>query len=307
MTNHSYDGRGPYDDAGEDLPPLRADRRHATDPRHQPYAQPYSPQQTQAAPSSAGHIEGVEATSGGLVRATLGSLAAALAILMVFWLPAEHGFDPTGLGRVMGLTQMGEIKQQLYAEAAAEDAVLAAQAAAERVSADPALIARLDRLEAQLASITTVLGIAPLPALTAEAAAPSEAIAPPAEAAASPGETPVPPVAAPSPEPAPPEWRDEVSYTLAPTEGIEIKLVMTEGAIAAFEWTANGSVLNHDTHGDGGDRRITYEQGRGVPGQSGELVAAFDGNHGWFWRNRTDAPVNFTLRTRGDYDRMTAP
>ena len=181
----------------------------------------------------------------------------------------------------MGLTQMGELKQQLYAEAAEEDAVLAAQAAAERVSTGPALIARLDRLETQLASITTVLGIAPVPALTAEAAAPSEVIAPPAEAAASPEEAPAPVVVAPTLEPALPEWRDDVSYTLAPTEAIVITLVMTEGARAAFEWTANGSILNHDTHGDGGDQRITYDQGRGVPGQSRELVAAFDGNHGW--------------------------
>ena len=233
--------------------------------------------------AGAGHIQGVNATSGGLVRATLGSMAAALAILVLFWLPAEYGVDPTGLGRVMGLAQMGEIKQQLYAEAVEEDAVLAAQAAAERVSADPALIARLDALEARLANIAAALGVGP-----PQASAPA-AVAPPAEA------------------PALPAWRDEVSYTLAPTEGIEIKLVMSEGARAEFAWTANGSILNYDTHGDGGGQRVTYEQGRGVPGQSGELVAAFDGNHGWFWRNRTDAPVTFTLRTRGDYSRMTAP
>ena len=97
------------------------------------------------------------------------------------------------------------------------------------------------------------------------------------------------------------------SYTLAPTQGIEIKLVMREGARAAFEWTANGAVLNFDTHNDGSGQSVTYKQGRGVPDQSGELVAPFDGNHSWFWRNRTDAPVTFTLRTRGDYERMIAP
>jgi hypothetical protein len=102
-------------------------------------------------------------------------------------------------------------------------------------------------------------------------------------------------------------WRDEVSYTLAPTEGIEVKLVMEEGAVAAFEWTANGGVLNYDTHGDGGGQSISYEQGRAVPEQSGELTAAFTGNHGWFWRNRTDAPVTVTLRTRGDYVELRAP
>ena len=34
-----------------------------------------------------------------------------------------------------------------------------------------------------------------------------------------------------------------------------------------------------------------------MPEKAGELVAAFTGNHGWFWRNRTDAPVTVTLRT----------
>ena len=32
---------------------------------------------------------------------------------MLFWLPAEYGIDPTRLGHVMGLTQMGKIEQQL--------------------------------------------------------------------------------------------------------------------------------------------------------------------------------------------------
>ena len=272
MTNQSYD------EYGAGAPPLRAERRYAADPQQQ-----------------AGHIQGVNATSGGLVGATLGSLVGALAILILFWLPAEYGVDATGLGRVMGLTQMGEIKQQLYEEAADEDAVLAAEAAAERVSADPALIARLEALESQVAGIAAALGAAPL-----QPSAP-EALAPPAEA-------PEPVAAAPAPAETPSsEWRDEVSYTLAPTEGIEIKLAMEQGAAIEFEWTANGSVLNYDTHGDGGGQRITYEEGRGVPGQSGALVAAFTGNHGWFWRNRTDAPVTFTLRTRGDYARMIAP
>ncbi len=243
--------------------------------------------------AGAGHILGVNATSSGLIRATLGSMAAALAILVLFWLPAEYGVDPTGLGRVMGLTQMGEIKQQLYTDAATEDAVLAAKAAAAQVSADPALIARLDALDGQVAAIAAAVGVTPQ-----QPQAPA-VVAPRFEAPAT--------AVAAVPEPALPAWRDEVSYTLAPTQGIEIKLVMNEGARAEFAWTANGSILNYDTHGDGSGQKITYEKGRGVPDQTGELVAAFTGNHGWFWRNRTDEPVTFTLRTRGDYSRMIAP
>jgi hypothetical protein len=44
-----------------------------------------------------------------------------------------------------------------------------------------------------------------------------------------------------------------------------------------------------------------------VPEQAGELVATFTGNHGWFWRNRSDAPLTLTLRTRGDYTELRAP
>ena len=37
-------------------------------------------------------------------------------------LPAEYGIDPTGVGRALGLTQMGEIKVQLAEEAKIETA-----------------------------------------------------------------------------------------------------------------------------------------------------------------------------------------
>lgn len=82
---------------------------------------------------------------------------------------------------------------------------------------------------------------------------------------------------------------------------------MEEGAVAEFEWTANGAVVNYDTHGDGGGNSISYDQGRAVADQTGTLTAAFTGNHGWFWRNRTDAPVTVTLRTRGDHSEVRAP
>jgi hypothetical protein len=242
-------------------------------------------------------VRGVEATSGGLLRATLGSAVAASLILVLFWLPAEYGIDVTGLGRVMGLAEMGDIKQQLYAEAAAEDAAIAAQALQTRLAqttADPQIVERLGAIEAQLAIIAAAVAGTASPSSTLTAPTDPTDPTDPTEATEATAAT-------------EPEWRDEVSYTLAPTQGIEVKLVMEKGAVAEFEWTANGAVLNHDTHGNGRNQRITYEQGRGVPGQTGELVAAFAGDHGWFWRNRTDAPVTFTLRTRGDYAEIKRP
>jgi len=279
----------PFDIGTAPVPPLRAEPRY------------------RSAPDAAGNIHGVEATSTGLLRATLGSAAAGAAILGLFWLPAEYGIDPTGLGRVMGLTQMGEIKQQLDAEAEADDAALAAAALAPSppAASETALASRLDGIEAQLAAIAAVIGADRL-----VAAPPPEPVVAPDQPATAlvPEAAPIAVEPAPSvSDPAAPAWRNEVSYTLSPGDGIEVKLVMEQGAVAEFEWTANGAVVNYDTHGDGGGNRISYEKGRAVADQTGTLTAAFTGNHGWFWRNRTDAPVTVTLRTRGEYSEVRAP
>jgi hypothetical protein len=48
-------------------------------------------------------------------------------------------------------------------------------------------------------------------------------------------------------------------------------------------------VVNFDTHGepyDAPNKTHSYEKGRGAASDEGVLEAAFDGNHGWFWRNR---------------------
>ena len=101
-----------------------------------------------------------------------------------------------------------------------------------------------------------------------------------------------------------PVWKDEITFTLDPGQGIEIKLVMQEGATAPFEWAVAGGAVNFDMHGDGSGNEISYEKGRAVPEAAGELTAAFTGNHGWFWRNRGDAPVSVTLRVMGDYSEI---
>ncbi|EKN9355960.1 TPA: transmembrane anchor protein [Pseudomonas aeruginosa] len=65
-----------------------------------------------------------------LLRSTFIALVAAIAILVAIVLPSEYAIDSTGIGRVLGLTEMGEIKTQLAEEAAADAAKDAAAAAA---------------------------------------------------------------------------------------------------------------------------------------------------------------------------------
>ncbi len=92
---------------------------------------------------------------------------------------------------------------------------------------------------------------------------------------------------------------DNASFTLAPGQGIEIKLVMQKDAQANFAWMSEGGPVNFDLHGDGpGGNKISYEKGRGVDAKRGTLVAAFDGNQGGSGETAATA-VTLTLQTRG--------
>ena len=190
-----------------------------------------------------------------LLRSTAIAAATALVILVTIVLPAEYGVDPTRLGAVFGLTEMGRIKQQLAEEAANETVEAPVEAPA---------------------------------AIVAEVVVADAAVA-----------TPVP-----QPDSGQPQWRDEVSFTLAPDAAAEFKLVMKECETAEFLWFTDGARVNYDTHGDRpGVSYHGYEKGS-VERLEGVLTAAFDGSHGWFWRNRSGAPMTVTLRTRGRYGEL---
>jgi hypothetical protein len=78
-------------------------------------------------------------------------------------------------------------------------------------------------------------------------------------------------------------------------------MVMEEGGRARFVWSSSGDKVNFNTHAD--RRGVNYHGYGRVSSQreSGELVAAFAGSHGWFWRNRTGETVTITLETSGGY------
>lgn len=199
-----------------------------------------------------------------LLRSTIIAALVASALLVTVVLPAEYGIDPTGVGRVLRLTEMGEIKQQLAAEAAAD-----AGRTAPAVPQSPPTSA------GYVKNNTTATPATALPLATPKA---------PTQGAT-----------------AQVVWRDEIPFTLTPGEGTEIKLKMVEGAKAEYAWEVEGGVVNFDTHADGSGKSISYEKGRAVSSDTGVLQAAFTGNHGWYWRNRGQSDVKVILRTRGEY------
>ncbi|MDP1914345.1 transmembrane anchor protein [Brevundimonas sp.] len=206
-----------------------------------------------------------------LLKSTGIAVVVAAGLLVTIVMPAEYGVDPTRVGSVFGLTEMGRIKVSLAAEAQAEEAA-AATAAVPASSPETAPTA--------LTPATPVPGN-PVPGT------PAAPVAAPAEAATQAGVR-----------------SDRTVLTLAADQGAEIKLVMQEGATVRFTWSSSGGRVNYDTHADRpGLSYHGYNKGS-AERLEGELTAAFTGSHGWFWRNRTGEPMTITLITEGAYSEV---
>jgi hypothetical protein len=98
-----------------------------------------------------------------LLKSTGIAAVIAGALLVAFVLPAEYGVDPTRVGSVLGLTEMGRIKAQLAEEAEAD---AAADAAGANVSAPAAAPSPTSTVEAPATasasrSDETVITLAP--------------------------------------------------------------------------------------------------------------------------------------------------
>jgi hypothetical protein len=184
-------------------------------------------------------------TSRQLVRSTLVALVGAGGLLVTVVLPSEYGIDPTGAGRILGLTEMGEIKMQL----------------AEEAAADLVSEARFDDMPSAEAASNLPITVA--------------------------------------------NRSDRKEITLAPGEAAEIKLSARKGVNITYSWSVSGGAVNYDAHGDPLVKRRGfyhgYGKGKASIGQKGAMVTAFDGTHGWFWRNRSERSVIITLQTSGAY------
>ncbi len=129
---------------------------------------------------------------------------------------------------------------------------------------------------------------------------------PPAVSAATPATATTTTVAAPQPA-APAPRSDVATITLQPNQGREIKLAMREGARVTFSWSTDKGVVNFDEHADSKvppRDYYGYRKGTAVAKDEGVLTAAFEGWHGWYWRNRGKEVVTVTLRTSGDYQEI---
>lgn len=207
-----------------------------------------------------------------LIKSTLLAVAGAAFLLVAVVMPAEYGIDPTGFGKVTGLQTMGEIKMSLAQEAEAEK--LAAEQATSQEAASALVESEPPKLEAER---LLVENMAVLP-VTQNDATP-EAMLPAGVR------------------------KDTMTVELAPNEGSEIKVDLKKGEVVKYSWKSNAGKANFDIHADSKPLAIKYHgysKGSAVE-DTGTIEAAFDGSHGWFWRNRSGAPLTVTIETEGPY------
>lgn len=181
-------------------------------------------------------------TSSQLLKSTIIAILVTFILLLIVIFPAEYGTDPTGVGNLLGLKEMGDIKMSLLDEAQNEPA--------DEINVPSSNIDHKDKIVVN---------------------------------------------------------NDVVEHTLEPGQAIEIKLEMKRESLVQYEWKTSKGGLNYNLHGDGykgTDNFMSYKKGRMVSSDNGDLKAAFDGYHGWFWRNREDYPVTVRLETSGEYIRI---
>lgn len=200
-------------------------------------------------------------TSGQLLRSTVIAVLVAAALLVTVVMPSEYAIDPTGAGRLLGLTQMGEMKTTLAVEAAADAAV---QPVAAPVVQAPATVQSVP--QEQIASTP-----AAEPAAETKPALKSDEVT----LTLKPGES------------------SEIKLEMLNQATVSYEWA-TNGA------PVNHDTHGEPYNGPNGYYH-SYSKAQQVKGDKGEFTAIFDGTHGWFWRNRSNSDVTITLKTKGEY------
>lgn len=196
-----------------------------------------------------------------LVRSTVIALATALGLLVTVVMPSEYAIDPTGVGRALGLTQMGELKISLAQEALADAAPPQPTAAISTsvVAPAPQPVAQVQPVATPAAQPTTAAPAAKTDYMTLTLK--------------------------------PGEGRE---IKLEMRKGSTASYEWT--ATGPVNHDTHGETYNAaqgDFH--------SYSKAKQVKGDTGEITALFDGTHGWFWRNRTNSDVTVSLKSSGDY------
>lgn len=100
---------------------------------------------------------------------------------------------------------------------------------------------------------------------------------------------------------------ETLTFTLEADASVEYKAVMNQGDAITFRWSTDGGQAYYDFHAHdeafGPEFFTRYDEGEGTE-RSGAIVAAYAGQHGWFWLNLEGEPTTITLDVTGFFDEV---
>ena len=100
---------------------------------------------------------------------------------------------------------------------------------------------------------------------------------------------------------------EAVRVELGLDESVEYKLEMNGGDSVVYQWKVLEGNVYYDFHGHPHHEETEffnrYNEGEGNQ-RSGTIMAAFAGQHGWFWLNLSQGPVVIELNVSGFYDKI---
>lgn len=98
---------------------------------------------------------------------------------------------------------------------------------------------------------------------------------------------------------------DTTTITIPAGGSLEYKFHVGRDASLEYSWQTDGGALFFDFHGDPDNAErgeFTSFEKATLDESTGALTAPFSGSVGWYWKNKTDQPVEVSLRTRGVYE-----
>jgi len=98
---------------------------------------------------------------------------------------------------------------------------------------------------------------------------------------------------------------DEITWELAPGEGLEYKYRLEEGDMMFYSWEAAAPVraeMHAEADGQEEGTAEFFDVIESAQDAHGMFTAPFPGIHGWYWLNLSETEtVSLTLRSSGNY------
>jgi hypothetical protein len=100
------------------------------------------------------------------------------------------------------------------------------------------------------------------------------------------------------------QWADSTTLVIPVHSGLEYKFHLAKQGRLDFSWSTDGAKVYFDLHGEPQGDKTGYFKSFKVGSENqatGSITTEFEGPHGWYFENKTNAPITVILNTKGAY------